>query len=289
MNIQKLNDSQLHNRLLLLARKEKILDVDIIDHLQELEDRKLYSEYGYTSLFDYCLKALHFSSDQSYRRIRSMRLSVEMPEVKENLKSGDLTIANATMLGSLFDKIPNIAQDEKIKMVNGTLGKSKRECEEYILDIKEVHGLTGKPKKTIIRRENSKTSRVSLSLAKESIEKLEKLKSYHRVKNLEDLMEILIDQGLQTMEHDLKPKRNTKTIAKNSRSIPKSVKYNAHKQANGKCESCGSVHLLQYDHQKPFSLGGSNGVDNIRLLCRNCNLRAGIKIFGKEKMNSFKS
>jgi hypothetical protein len=289
MSINKLTDIQLHNRLLLLAKKEKFLDMEIIDHLKEMEIRKLYSDFGYSSLFDYCLEALKFSRDQSYRRIKSMRLAEEMPVVEKHLKSGYLTIANATMLGSLFDKIPHVPEDEKIEMVNEAVGKSKRECEEYILDVKEVHGLTPKPKKTIIRRESPKTSRIAFSLPKESIEKLEKLKSHHKVKKLEDLMQILIDQGTQKMEQDLKPQRKRKMIVKNSRSIPKSVKFNAYQKANGKCESCGSIHQLQYDHRTPFSLGGTNSIDNIRLLCRNCNFRAAIKVFGKDKMNSFKS
>jgi 5-methylcytosine-specific restriction endonuclease McrA len=288
MNITNLTDTQLHNTLLILAKKEKLLDMEIINHLQEMEMRKLYSEYGYSSLYDYCLKALKFSGDQSYRRIKSMRLAEEMPVVKKNLKSGNLSIANATMLGSLFDKIPHVPEDEKIEMVNEAVGKSKRECEEYILDVKEVHGLTAKPKKTVIRRESPKTSRIAFSLPKESIEKLEKLKSHHKVKKLEDLMQILIDQSSQTMEQDLKPQRKRTTVPRNSRSIPKSVKFHAHQKANGKCESCGSVHQLEYDHRKPFSLGGTNDSNNIRLLCRNCNLRSAIKIFGKQKMNSYK-
>jgi 5-methylcytosine-specific restriction endonuclease McrA len=288
MNIQKLTDTQLHNKLLLLAKKVKLLDMEIINHLQEMEVRKLYSEYGYTSLYDYCLRALKFSEDQSYRRIKSMRLAEEMPIVKESLKSGDLTIANATMLGSLFDKIPDVPEDEKIKIVNKAVGKSKRDCEEYILDVKEVHGLTPKPKKTVIRRESPETSRVSLSLPKESVEKLVQLKAHHKVTKLEDLMEILINQGIQAKENELKPQRKRNTVTKNSRSIPKAVKYNAHQKSNGKCESCGSVYKLEYDHQIPFSFGGTNGVDNIRLLCRNCNLRAAIKIYGKAKMNSFR-
>ncbi len=45
-----------------------------------------------------------------------------------------------------------------------------------------------------------------------------------------------------------------------------------------KCTNCGSIHELNYDHRQPFSLGGTSGIENIRLLCFQCNQRARIKM-----------
>ena len=43
----------------------------------------------------------------------------------------------------------------------------------------------------------------------------------------------------------------------------------------GRCVECGSDFELQYDHLIPLALGGGSGVDNLQLLCADCNRRKG--------------
>jgi 5-methylcytosine-specific restriction endonuclease McrA len=45
---------------------------------------------------------------------------------------------------------------------------------------------------------------------------------------------------------------------------------------------CQEKRGLEFDHIKPFALGGTNDIKNIRLLCRNCNQREAFKIFGED-------
>jgi 5-methylcytosine-specific restriction endonuclease McrA len=69
-----------------------------------------------------------------------------------------------------------------------------------------------------------------------------------------------------------------------SRHISALVKREVWNRDNGKCQNCGSHQQVEYDHSLPFSWGGKHLASNIRLLCRPCNLRAGVKAFGKDKM-----
>ncbi|NUM89738.1 MAG: HNH endonuclease [Bdellovibrionales bacterium] len=55
-------------------------------------------------------------------------------------------------------------------------------------------------------------------------------------------------------------------------------------KAQGKCENCHSVYALEIDHRIPRALGGTNNAPNLRLLCRSCNQRAAIQVFGLKKM-----
>lgn len=41
------------------------------------------------------------------------------------------------------------------------------------------------------------------------------------------------------------------------------------------CQSCGTVDALTLDHVLPYSLGGPDTVENLRVLCRPCNSRKG--------------
>ena len=47
----------------------------------------------------------------------------------------------------------------------------------------------------------------------------------------------------------------------------------------GKCVKCGSTENLHYDHDLPFSKGGTSlTADNVRILCMKCNLNKSNKI-----------
>jgi hypothetical protein len=56
-----------------------------------------------------------------------------------------------------------------------------------------------------------------------------------------------------------------------SRQISSDVKRAVWQRDVGKCVLCGSNENLEYDHDIPFSKGGANTVNNIRLLCMSCN------------------
>jgi len=59
------------------------------------------------------------------------------------------------------------------------------------------------------------------------------------------------------------------------RTIPAEVQRQVMDRDNGQCVLCGSGESLQYDHIIPFSKGGGNQPDNLRILCQSCNLSKG--------------
>ena len=64
----------------------------------------------------------------------------------------------------------------------------------------------------------------------------------------------------------------------NREPIPDDVKMYVWQRDGGKCVKCGSTRNLEYDHDIPFSLGGSNTARNIRLLCETCNRSKGASL-----------
>jgi hypothetical protein len=53
----------------------------------------LYRERAYSSMFDYCVRALHMSEAESCLRIRAARLSRQFPRVLHMLQAGELHLS----------------------------------------------------------------------------------------------------------------------------------------------------------------------------------------------------
>ena len=109
-DLQKLGDCKLLSQTKFLVQKERNLNIQVIQHLSEIEYRKLYLKRGFSSLFDYAVKELGYSHGSAYRRIKAMKLCREVPETTSKLKTGDLNLTTVSQLQTFFEK-----QNGKIK------------------------------------------------------------------------------------------------------------------------------------------------------------------------------
>ncbi|MCK5619141.1 MAG: hypothetical protein KAJ17_07065, partial [Candidatus Krumholzibacteria bacterium] len=69
MKLGKLCDQELLNRFESLVRKEHDVTLDILPHLLEVEQRELYLELGYPSIYRYCGEHLNYSESSTNRRL----------------------------------------------------------------------------------------------------------------------------------------------------------------------------------------------------------------------------
>ncbi len=105
----------------------------------------------------------------------------------------------------------------------------------------------------------------------EKREKIENIKEKLRKKNRERELEQLALQELMD-DGEVFPEANKRPP------IPKDVVDAVWKRDGGKCVYCGSTKNLHLDHIIPFSKGGDTCIENLQLLCRECNLRKSNKI-----------
>jgi len=55
--------------------------------------------------------------------------------------------------------------------------------------------------------------------------------------------------------------------------IPSDLRRVVFERDGGRCVECGSTFDLQYDHILPVALGGATTVENLQILCADCNRR----------------
>ena len=99
-----LSDRELLRQTSTLVRHERHLQGAIIDHLAEIEFRRLYLQRGCSSLFDYAVRELGYSDAAAGRRIGAVRLCADQPDARERLRDGSLTLSAAAELQWAFDR-----------------------------------------------------------------------------------------------------------------------------------------------------------------------------------------
>lgn len=84
---------------------------------------------------------------------------------------------------------------------------------------------------------------------------------------------------LELIENASELRTETQVALPHSRLIPSAVKLEVWTRDKGQCVLCGARENLHFDHDLPYSKGGSSLVaGNIRLLCAKHNLSKGAKI-----------
>ena len=87
-----------------LARHEQALQILVLDHLREIEARRLHLTRGYGSLFDYVVHELDYTAAAAWRRIKAMRLCSQTRGARELLQDGSLNLSNAAQVQNLFER-----------------------------------------------------------------------------------------------------------------------------------------------------------------------------------------
>ena len=138
MDLKNYSDKELLAKTKNLIREEQKLLSIILSHLEEIERRKLYSDLGYQSLFDYALKELCYTEQQAWRRINAMRVMRKLPELRNQLNDGSLSLSNINMASSLFKDAKINSKEKQLEIFAEIKNTTKQACEEKIFELKSM-------------------------------------------------------------------------------------------------------------------------------------------------------
>lgn len=299
VSLASLKDRELLDQTKQLVQREREVLTKVLHHLREVERRRLFSDLGYQSLFEYGVKELKYSEGQAGRRLQAMRLIKEVPQVEAKIQSGVLSLSNVSQAQSFFreakrEKKP-VTVAEKIAVLDQLENKSAREGQKLLLSLAPEQAL---PKEK--ERQLTPTHvEMRFVLSDDLRAQLEQVRSLLGPAGASMSLAELIAQMAQLSVKQLKVKRFgrkrtqtsasptselkvsiSKSSSRNPRHIHPGVKHHVWMRDQGKCTKCGGTRNLNYDHVLPVALGGKSSPANLRLLCFQCNQRQAIKTFG---------
>ena len=296
-----------------LAQSERKALTKILNHLREIERRRLYCDAGCASLFEYAVKCLHYSEGKAGRRIQAMRLIKEFPEIEQKIESGALSFSNISQAQSFFRDVSTGTQGDgpkivtletKLRVLERLENKSSRDGQKELI---QLGGDTALPREQerVLTDDKSEIKSVMDQALREKLDEVRSLLGPDAMSlGFAELIAKIADIGVEALKAKKFGKRRAETkIAQangqtadklkspaaptpapelrrpssNPRYVSKDIKSIVWQRDRGVCRGCGSRRGLNFDHIVPVARGGQGTPDNLRLLCFACNQRAGIK------------
>lgn len=208
----KLSDEEFHQFLKAKVRQETLLTVEIIELLEESEQRKLYLKKGFGSLLDFCVKDLGYSESAAYRRIQAMRISRQLPEVKAALGEGRLSLVNVAKVQTLFKaeaKNNNAySVEEKRELIKEIENKTQAQAEKILANESDLVFARER-----LRAVGQNKTQLTIVLDDEVLATVNKIKSLlsHRYPhaNYNDIIKIMGEISLEKLDPSREKRRKS--------------------------------------------------------------------------------
>jgi len=300
------------------AAREKEASTELLAHIAEFDERKLYPPAAYESMLAYCVGELGLSRDEAKQRIHIARAGRACPGVFEALEEGRIHLTGLRLLA------PHLTPDNAGDLLSAAAHKSKEDIERLLAarapraDVPSTvapvaggapehlgnvvsQGVTGAL--VVQAQSNSRVSPLSaesysvqFTRSREADERFRYAQDLlgNRVRS-SDLAEVYgraIEALIEKLEKSrfgacASPHKNASRSRSGSRYVANDVKRLVWKRDQGQCtyvsasgRRCEARRDLQFDHEMEFARGGEATVDNIRLRCPGHNQHTAEKTYG---------
>jgi len=127
--LAEISDDELLRRLAELLQQSRRVESDLVAHIGEVDERRLYAREASPSMFAYCTEVLRLSEAEAYLRITVARASREHPMLLTMLADGRLHLSGIAKLA------PHLTPENRGALLRRATHRSKREIEELIAEV----------------------------------------------------------------------------------------------------------------------------------------------------------
>jgi hypothetical protein len=301
MELSKISNQELLGRMDKLVRTERKITHLVLNHINEVETRRLYAELGFDSMFSYLTGRCGYGEDSAYRRLQGARLLKKTPEIAEKLKEGSLNLTQLTQIQKCLkqeSKVGNLIEPQQtLQILERIQNKSSYETKK-VLAVEfnqpiQVH--------EVVKPQRDDSVRLELTLTAEQMNELSEAKDLlSHILPDGSLAEVIVYlakahnkkiKGKDCQKQEAPGQKMTEKTMGTTPSFTTQRKRSPIKtterrrllvKADYRCEyvnretnkRCQSTYQLQIDHEIPIARGGTNAPENLRVLCRTHNLLA---------------
>ncbi|MFN2547140.1 MAG: HNH endonuclease [Myxococcales bacterium] len=298
-----------------LAQRACEVEADLIVHLAEIDERKLYLQSAFPSMFAFCVGELGFSEDAAYSRILVARAARRLPAVIDPLRSRRVHLTGLRLL------VPHLTLENSQEAVARAAGKSKREVEELVAHLAPqppvppaVRKLpapatapeppsvppsavaSALPPRPVVRPLAENSYRIQFTASDLFRNKLRRAQDLlrHRVPDgdLAAIFERALDVLIERVEKErfasgCKPSTDVAAKQSKSRYVPAAIRRKVYERDGGRCtfvdasgRRCWETGFLELDHTDGFARTHTHDADSMRLLCGDHTQHAAELLYG---------
>ena len=156
--LQSLSSADLLARTRELVKDSRCVEADLLLHLGEIDERKLYLERSFPSMFAFCVGDLRFSEGATYNRILVARAARQIPAIIHAMRSGQVHLGGLRLLA------PHLTAENHLEVLAQAAGKSKREIEELVARLSPQPSIAPSVRKLPARSPTPSASALALAL-----------------------------------------------------------------------------------------------------------------------------
>lgn len=270
-NIQKMSNEMLIAILDKRVELESTNEAEMIDFIREVQYRRLYLEFGATSMFDFMTRShYHYAPVVAQRKLDAAKLMQMFPEVKDHIASNRLNLTQLGMLASAQRQKP-IAPKKQRELLEMMCGQTVKNTQALLNEFFEIE--VKERDKIRIQRDGSVRAEITFSKVEWEILIRAKDVLSHSIPSgeLSKVITYLSDFTLSKKDaaslpsREVKPRQSQIVSRAARRYVFQRDKSCRHRDADGRF--CESRYQLQVDHIQSKSAGGGNQVENLQLLC----------------------
>jgi hypothetical protein len=295
-----------------LVGSHRRLTAKLVACLAEIEERRLHLLKGFSSMFDFCTKALGFSEGEAFRRILAARLGRRFPVVFRLLASGEL---NLTTLELLRDRLTEENHGDLFAQV---AGKGKHDVVAILAARFPQPDRPSRVRRQRTEPLSGESYSIEFTASDALFRKLERCRDLMSHSNPSRDLGAVIERGLDLLLVELERKRMAKTRRARSPQAREECSERTDRrpehrdpvasgarrarvtnpvrravfERDGSCctfvasdgRRCDARAFLELDHIEPRARGGSDTLENLRVRCRAHNQLWAEQAFGREQV-----
>lgn len=126
VQLETISDDELLRSLSELLRQSRRVESELVAHIGEVDQRRLYAREAVSSMFKYCTEVLHLSEFEAYLRIAVARAARRHPLLLTMLADGRLHLSGIAKLA------PHLTEANRETLLGRAAHQSKHRIEELV-------------------------------------------------------------------------------------------------------------------------------------------------------------